>query len=405
MAVTRVLMIVLDGIGDRPGQIPGGRTPLEAAATPVLDRLSREGRSGLLDPVPPGVEPASDTAHLFLLGYDPLQLQLRRGPLEALGCGIVPDGESIAFRVNFATVDAAGRLVDRRAGRIPDTTVLCDAIREGIDLSAFGLACDIAPGTGHRAALVLRGPGLGEEVTANDPPAPGTPPPPVHPLTRDPADRKTAAGVNELIRQAGAILARHPLNHRREEQGLLPANTLLVRGAGRPRFPAPFREKYGRSGAVVAETALIRGIGRAVGMEVIPVTGRSPGELVRAAADALRRHGFVLVNLKGADDAGHDRDPAAKKAAIERIDRALLPVAGLSGCITVVCGDHSTPCAVGDHTRDPVPLLVRGEGILPDPVGRFTEIACRAGSLGRRTGPDLMPLLHELFGKTDKATK
>jgi 2,3-bisphosphoglycerate-independent phosphoglycerate mutase len=405
MADYRVLMIVLDGIGDRPGQVPGGRTPLEAAETPVLNQLSREGRSGLLDPVPPGVKPASDTAHLFLLGYDPLQLQLRRGPLEALGCGIIPDEESIAFRVNFATVDAGGRLIDRRAGRIPDTRELCDAIREGVDLSASGLECDIAPGTGHRGALVLRGPGLGEGVTANDPVSPGTTPPPVRPLTRDPADRKTAAGANELIRQARAILVRHPANRRREEEGHLPANMLLVRGAGRSRIPAPFREVYGVAGAVVAETALIRGIGKALGMEVIPVPDRSPGALVRAAAEALQRHDFVLVNLKGADDAGHDRDPAAKTDAIERIDRALLPVIDLPDCITVVCGDHSTPCAVGDHTRDPVPLLIRGGSIPPDPVGRFTETACQAGSLGRITGPELQSLLHELFDKTDKVTK
>ena len=233
MIAHKVLFVVLDGVSDRPCDALNGLTPLEAAKTPVLDRIAAEGICGIMDSVAPGIRPGSDTPHLARLGYPPQEYYTGRGPLEAEGTGIHMTAGMIGFRCNFATVDENGLITDRRAGRISGTAPLAEAIREEVDLSALGVEFRFESGAGHRAALALSGVGLGDKVSSNDPKKEGVKPPAVKPCTDDPADKKTAEACNEFIRQSSKVLYDHPLNIKRMEEGLPPANLLLIRGAGK----------------------------------------------------------------------------------------------------------------------------------------------------------------------------
>ena len=407
MTAGRVLLLVLDGISDRPCSELGGRTPLEAAETPVLDQLAREGICGIMDPIGPGIRPGSDTAHLSILGYPPDRYYTGRGPLEAEGCGIHMEPGMIGFRANFATLDREGRVTDRRAGRIHGTAALCDAIENGVHLK-HGISLRFRPGAGHRAALALKGVDLGPCVSSNDPKGEGLLPPEVKPLTRERKDRRTADSCNDFLRQADAILADHPMNRERERKGLPAANAILVRGAGEMGRFEPFAERYHMSGGVIAAATLITGIGRAIGLESIPVpgiTGSADTNLdgkVKAALAWLGEKEFVLLNIKGADEAGHDGLPVEKREFISRVDAALEPLLSLKDTLIVACGDHSTPCSIRDHSADPVPLVIHGEGVRVDRVTRFTEAACAEGGLHRIPGSALLPILLDLVNRARK---
>jgi 2,3-bisphosphoglycerate-independent phosphoglycerate mutase len=408
MTAHKILFIVLDGVSDRPCPELGDRTPLQAALTPVLDRIAGNGICGIMDTIAPGIRPGSDTAHLSLLGYDPEKYYTGRGPFEAEGCGIRMEPGMIGFRCNYATLDDQGRVVDRRAGRIHETEALSNAIQEGVDLSSFGIEFFFRSGAGHRAALAFRGERLGVAVTSNDPKREGVPPLPFEPKDGDETDRRTAQALREFVRQAEMILRDHPLNAMRRERGLLPANTILIRGAGKMGHFEPFSRKYGLSGKVVSAAALIAGIGSAIGLARIDVPGATGSvntdldAKVRAAREAFSSSDFVLVNIKGADEAGHDGDARAKMAFIEKIDLALAPLTELQDTITIVCADHSTPCSIKDHSADPVPLVISGEGVRIDRVTAFNEISCAEGGLHRIRGLSLMPILLDLVNRSSK---
>src|SRR5512139_1297114 len=233
MTARKILFIVLDGISDRPCAELGGLTPLTAAKKPVLDKLAAEGCCGIMDTIAPGIRPGSDTAHLALLGYDPHTYYTGRGPLECEGTGIHMEPGMIGFRCNFATITEDGIITDRRAGRIHDTQELSTAIRNGVDLSEYDVEFFFRSGAGHRAALALKGEGLSDCVSSNDPKKEGVPPLRVKAEMQTEADRKTADICNEFVRQSSAILFRHPLNDKRIKEGRNPANIVLIRGAGR----------------------------------------------------------------------------------------------------------------------------------------------------------------------------
>jgi 2,3-bisphosphoglycerate-independent phosphoglycerate mutase len=408
MTASQVLLLIIDGVSDRPCPELGNLTPLQAAHTPVLDRIATEGVCGIMDTIGPGIRPGSDTSHLSLLGYPPEDYYTGRGPLEALGTGIQMEPGMIGFRCNYATLDTAGRVSDRRAGRIHDTANLTRAVCEGVDLSEYGIEIVFRSGTGHRAALAFRGQGLGSCVSSNDPKKDGIIPPPFRPLRDTPADRKTADALNSFRRQADAILATHPLNLQRESRGLAPATTILIRGAGEMGNFPPFSGRYGLSGSVIAAATLINGIGTAVGLHRVPVEGATGSMTTNLAGkvDAvlaeLEKQDFVLLNIKGADEAGHDGDAAGKRDFIERIDAALAPFLTVEGLLIVVCADHSTPCSIRDHSADPVPLVIRGEGVRTDAVRSFDEITCAGGGLNRIPGSALMPVICDLVNRTKK---
>ncbi len=408
MTAHRILFLVLDGISDRPCGELAGKTPLMAAKTPNLDAFAREGICGIMDTIGPGIRPGSDTAHLALLGYDPHTYYTGRGPLECEGTGIHMEAGMIGFRCNYATVSPDGNVVDRRAGRIHDTQDLSAAIQKGVDLSRFGVTFVFRSGAGHRASLALKGKGLGHCVSSNDPKKEGVPPLTIVPLKDEPVHRKTAEVCNEFVRQAAGILAHHPINRKRKSEGKNPANMVLMRGAGEMGHFEPFSQKYGLSGSVIAAASLIGGIGTAVGLRrvhVLGITGSQDSNIagkVAAALDELKAKDFVLVNIKGADESGHDGLALQKTAFIEKIDSAIAPLRTVEDCIVVICADHSTPCTVKDHSADPVPVVIRGEGVRTDGVQRFDEISCAEGGLCRITGPSLLNIALDLINRSRK---
>jgi 2,3-bisphosphoglycerate-independent phosphoglycerate mutase len=407
MTAHKVILLVLDGISDRPLPELGGRTPLQAAHTPVLDRIATEGICGIMDPIGPGIRPGSDTAHLSLLGYPPRTYYTGRGPLEAEGSGIHMEPGMIGFRCNFATL-ADGKVVDRRAGRIHQTEALCQAIQEGVDLSPYQVTFVFRPGAGHRAALALKGAGLGFCVSSNDPKKDGIVPSPFSPLKDTPDDRKTSKVLNAFDLQSRVILSDHPLNRERIRMGLPPANVVLIRGAGLMGHFEPFESRYGMKGSVIAAANLITGIGKAVGLDHVPVagtTGSADTNLqgkVEAAIKTLSSHDFVLLNIKGADEAGHDGRALEKRNFIERIDATLAPFCDLKDTLLVICGDHSTPCAIRDHSADPVPVVIHGDGVRIDDVTTFDEISCAKGGLHRICGESLMPIITDIIDRAHK---
>ena len=402
----KILVIIMDGLGDRAVRSLGYRTPLQCANKPNLDWFAVNGTSGIMDVISPGVRPGSDTSHLALLGYDPYQVYTGRGPFEAAGVGLVGKAGDVAFRCNFATVDDGMNVIDRRAGRIkePDTTELAKAL-DGMRLG--DITAVVKEATEHRAALMLQGSGLSPYVSDADPHALAT----VsrsEPLRPDAA--ATAEAVNEFVRRSYEVLKDHPVNRRRIAEGKQPANILLPRGAG--VFPdiQPFESRYGMSASGVAGVSLIRGICRVCGLEVIEdagCTGGTDTDMNAKACAALReleRKDFVLMNVKATDINSHDGDPRSKIESIERLDAMAKAIReGIPpGTVVALAADHCTPVEKGDHSGDPVPLTIYVENGIKDGVASYDEVSCARGALGRIRGVDLMPILIDKADRSEK---
>jgi len=397
----KILFVVLDGAADRPAV--DKTTPLQAADIPFLDRLAQEGILGIMDVIAPGTPPGSDTAHLSLLGYTPSEVYTGRGPFEAAGVGIDVRPGDIAFRGNFATVKD-GLVVDRRAGRISDTHELSEAIRKQLRLDCEFLFKESA---GHRAVLVLRGEDLSPSVTQTDPQHTGAM---LHskPKTNDASSRRTANIVNDFTRQVCSILADHPVNRERTLANQLPANAVLLRGVGSVPQLVPFEQRTGLNAAVIAATALVIGIGKLTGMRYIPTKGATGHvdsnieEKVKNVNKALREHAFVLLNIKGADEAGHDGNFNAKMHFVTRVDAALSNLTIDESTLVVITADHTTPVSLREHSGDPVPFLIRGKGVRTDQTNAFNEYIAAGGGMNRIRGRDMMPVLMDLLGKGTK---
>ncbi|ADC64358.1 phosphonopyruvate decarboxylase-related protein [Ferroglobus placidus DSM 10642] len=400
-------MIVIDGVSDRP---INGKTPLSSANKEVLDELAKRGINGIMDTIAPGIRPGSDTSHLALLGYDPYKYYTGRGPLEAAGAGIDVKPGDVAFRVNFGTVKGEGSVfdkvvVDRRAGRISDTEELVKAINENVKLEVEFI---LKRGSGHRGALVFRGENLSDKITDTDPKKIGEKVKRCVPLDKE--AEFTAKIVNEFMEKAHEILENHPFNIERERRGELKANVLLLRGAGKVPHVPSFKDRYGMKLAVVAGTTLIKGVGRILGGDVIEherITGGKDTDLnlkVKLALEALNSHDFVLLHIKATDEYGHDGDFEGKTKFIEKIDRALKPVLDLdfSNVCLILCGDHSTPVTIKEHTADPVPITIVYEGVRVDDVEEFNELTAYKGGLCRIRGMDVMNIVLDLIDKAKK---
>jgi 2,3-bisphosphoglycerate-independent phosphoglycerate mutase len=409
----RGIILIGDGMGGRPIPQLNGKTSLEAQDTPSLDSIAREGECGLMDPISPGRAAGSDTSHMALLGYDPFKYYRGRGPFEARGVGIDVEPGDVAFRCNFATVEGR-RVVDRRAGRIKSGTgELAAAISEG-EGEIAGVRCIFEPSVEHRAALVLRGEGLSHEITEVDPHEAGVDYWDARPLdnAEDPAAAKqTAVIVNEFVRRSHEILENHPVNQARRQRGELPANIVLPRGSGTAVHLQPLEQRYGLRSAMIVEVDLVRGLGEYLKMDVIRVPGATGGQdtdemaIAGAIVQALDDHDFVLANIKAPDLGGHDGNYRAKMEAIAKVDRAagyLLQNVDFAAATMAVTADHSTPCTAMDHTGDPVPIAFYGVGLRPDDVTSFGERPCAKGSMGRIRGMDLMNLITNYMGASEK---
>lgn len=398
----KAIMLICDGMADRPIPKLGNRTPLELAKKPNMDELAKRGVCGLMDTIAPGVPPGSDTAHLALLGYDPHEVYTGRGPFEAAGAGIDLRAGDIALRANYGTVDDKLIVKDRRAGRIQDTGQLAAAIGR---IKLPGARIIFKSTVGHRATLVLRGRGLSHEVTDSDPHELGSKVLQVKPLSREAA--KTARLLNEFSRKAHKVLKAHPTNLERVRRGMLPANYLLLRGAGVVPHLEPIQEKFKLKCACVAAAALVKGVCRMAGMTIVDVPGATGGVNTNlnakreAALRALEGNELVLLHIKGFDEASHDGNAAAKVQLIERVDDMLGHLVGAADFIAVVV-DHTTPVSVREHTGDPVPVLIAGPGVRADDVKAYDERSCARGGLGRIRGKDLLPTLADLMGRGRK---
>ncbi|MBN1503785.1 MAG: 2,3-bisphosphoglycerate-independent phosphoglycerate mutase, partial [Candidatus Eisenbacteria bacterium] len=375
---SKIVLLVLDGLGGI--QDPRhGKTELQAARTPNLDRLAAEGTCGVLDPIAPGITPGSGPSHMALFGYDPLACNIGRGVLSALGVGFDLTSRDLAARANFATVDAAGNVTDRRAGRISseENARLCEKVARSVKLPA-GMELFIQTEREHRAVVVFRGDGLHEAVSDTDPQRVGVRPPDPAPL--EPGAETAAAVVRSFLEQAHRALA--------DER---PANAILLRGfAIRKPYPS-FAERFKLRAAAVARYPMYRGLARLIGMQVLPPRENLDAEMELLRAE-FQKHDFFYFHVKKTDSAGEDGDFASKVEAIELVDSKIPSLMALSPDVVVVTADHSTPSLLKAHSWHPVPMLLRAESCRVDEVRVFDETSCARGGFGRMPMVALMSL-------------
>jgi 2,3-bisphosphoglycerate-independent phosphoglycerate mutase len=375
-ASTKIAMIVLDGLGGLP-LTPDGKTELETARTPNLDALAARSALGLCVPLGPGITVESGPGHLALFGYDPLRYRIGRGVLEALGIEFDLQPNDVAARGNFCTMNDAGIVTDRRAGRIP--TEASKDLARLLTMRIDDVEIFVEVVKEHRLAIVLRGTGLGAAVSGSDPLKNGAPPHPVRALDAD--SDKTARVVNQFIERARQLLADKS-----------PANMLLVRGLDRyPNFPA-FPEVFGLRAAAIAIAPTYRGIARLVGMHILPVNGSTFADEFATLEQHWNDFDFFYLHIKNTDLAGEDGDFARKVRVIEEVDALLPRLCALEPDVVIVGGDHSTPAVLRAHSWHPVPVLLYSPTVRADGIAEFGERACARGSLGVLPAQDLMPL-------------
>jgi len=404
------VVLILDGLGDLPSPALHGQTPLEAARTPVLDRLARSGLHGLVDPESPGRVANTHTGCGTLMGVPPSVVsRLKRGPVEASGVGRVLKPGEIAVRANFATLaEQAGSLVvkDRRAGRICEGTEDLAAALQGLDLGD-GISADLLSTDQHRCVLVLSGPGLDPRVSDTDPGDSGGPGP-VRTCRAKAAEADLAARkINRFVEIAWQRLAGHPVNRQRIEAGLLPANGVITRGAGVGLALENSVRDQGIRAAMVAGCNTVIGLARALNFDVLSDARFSADAntdlngKVSTALEALERHDLVYIHIKAPDIFAHDHQPDQKSAFLERVDEALETLAQ-AGVIIALSADHSTDSNTGAHTADPVPALLYDpltEGATERPPVNFGESACAAGTMPRQDGHQFLSQVLELMTK------
>jgi 2,3-bisphosphoglycerate-independent phosphoglycerate mutase len=374
---TKIVLLSLDGLGGLPHP-DTGKSELETARLPHLTALATRGACGLVRHVAPGITPGSGPGHLGLFGYDPLAYRVGRGVLEALGIEFDLRPGDVAARGNFCTVDAAGLISDRRAGRI--TTELCTRLTERLrTIRLPGVELLVEPVKEHRFVLVLRGAGLSGHLSETDPQALAKPPLPVRALNPD-AER-TAGLVNAFVEQARGLLA-----------DAAPANMVLLRGFDRlpdlPRFPDVFQLRA----AAIAAYPMYRGLARVVGMEVLK-TGAGFADEVETLRQHWEAYDFFFLHYKDTDKAGEDGDFAAKVAALERLDGFLPEIQRLEPDVLMITGDHASPSVLAAHGWQPVPVVLWSRYCGADPVTAFSERACASGTLGILPAQHLMPLV------------
>jgi len=407
----KAILVIADGMADRPVRELDWRTPLETARKPFMDQIAKTGISGILDPISPGIPPGSDTATFALLGYDALRVYSGRGALEALGSGTEILPCDVAFRCNFATVDDNLVVLDRRAGRISneDATELAKSISRIQIKRALGFDFIFKNTIQHRGVLCIRGSKLSALVSDSDPGRVGKKVLAVKSLDNKHESKRTAEIVNKLLLEFHKVLKDAPVNKKRIKRGLLPANMILCRGAGTIPKIRPLSQIYQIKAACVGATPLVKGVCKVAGMDLIEVKGATGTPQtdyvakVKAVIRALGSYDFVLLHIKATDVASHDRNPKQKVEIIEKIDSALgylLSKIDQDKSYLAVTADHTTSLATGNHEGDPVPIVITGPFVRRDGVEKFDERSCAKGGLNRIKGSDLMPILMNLLGRT-----
>jgi len=385
----KIVYLVLDGVGGLSHPDRGG-TELQVARTPYMDALAKESSCGLLDIVGTGITPGSGPGHLSLFGYDPLEYQVGRGVLSALGIGFDLRVGDIAARVNFATVDEEGIVRDRRAGRISSdlNRKLCEKINESVRLEFEGNFY-FETVSEHRAVLVLRGQNLGGDVADTDPQSTGVKP--NAPKAEDELSRQTAMLLQSFLRQVSEVLADEA-----------PANMVLLRGVERYEPLPSLQERFKLNGICIADYPMYRGVSRLIGMDVMDAPGGIRKRFESLKAVYSKDYDFYFLHVKKTDSLGEDADFDSKVSLIEEVDTIIPLILDLAPDVLVITADHSTPAIMGKHSWHSVPVLLRSKYARIDPVESFDEYACLQGSLGERPGCQLMGLALAHAGRLRK---
>lgn len=389
----KLVLVVLDGLGDLATLGQNEVTPLEGARTPNLDALVRSGcAQGRMIPVAPGITPGSGPGHLALFGYDPLEYTVGRGVIEALGLGLELKPGDVCARANFCTLDSKGIVTDRRAGRIATEVCeeLCALLSKNIKKSGDAQVI-IKAGKEHRFVVIFRGKSLEGPLTDSDPNREGRPIAPVRPTDAKSARQKNAARlVGAFYKAALPLLARKK-----------PANGFLLRGiAHQPHLPT-FEERYGLRSAALAVYPMYKGLAQLVGMKKIEGPQTIAQQFEQYAAD-YDRYDYFFIHYKYTDKAGEDGNFDAKKKAIEDFDAALPILLQKKPDVLAITGDHSTPCAVKGHSWHPQPVLLHSAYSGSDKLDRFTETGANMGSLGIFEAKYLMRLMQANAKMFDK---
>ncbi len=379
-AESKMVLLVADGLGGIPHPDFGYRTELEAAQTPHLDELAKKSALGLMTPVNYGITPGSGPGHIGLFGYNPEELTIGRGVLEALGVGFHLQAGDVAARANFATRDERGIIVDRRAGRI--STEECARLVEKISQEVKeieGVEIILRPGMEHRFVLILRGEGLGEKVKDTDPQKEGFPP--YEPQALDAASEKTSRVLKLFLEKANQIIKEEPK-----------ANAILLRGFSQSPHLEKFSERYGVKPLAIAIYPMYKGIARLFGFDTPEVSGDFQDE-VKLLRDKWFDYDFFFLHYKDTDKAGEDGDFKKKVDRIEYLDQFIPQILALNPDVLVITGDHSTPTLLHSHSWHPSPVLLYSKYAGSSTGLRFTERECAHGYLGQFPARALMSLM------------
>lgn len=391
----KILMIVLDGAGDL-----GEKTPYETAKKPNMDSLAEKGACGLLDIGYKSI-PESDFGYLNLLGFYSGGTYPGRGYLEALGLGMKEINESdICIRGNFATIGSNGNILDRRAGRDESGLEELAASIDGVEIG--GVHFFVRRSTDHRVVVVMRPLSeiikLSENIESNDPRIEGVPVLQFKPKTLE--AKFTASILNRFVFTTNKILSGRAINKERK----FPANVLLLRGFGKKKKIETFKKKYNMSSCCIGGIAIVRGVASFLGMDMLTVRGATgypdtnlEGKFERAA-EALEKYDFVLLHINGTDILSHDGKREEKAKFIEKIDKnlgAALKTIDMKNTVVIITSDHRTASDPSykqyRHTKNPVPVLISGNGIKPGISRKFDEKSCEKGFLIK--GNDLVPFV------------
>jgi len=418
----KLIYIIIDGMGDLPIEELDDKTPLEAAETPYMDSLAKNGKTGLMYTVGKGIAPESDVAVVSILGYDPFAHHVSRGALESLGAGLNMRNGDLALRCNFATLAPDNSIIDRRAGRNltqEEADELAQAVNEQVQLESHPASLQIKSTATYRAALLIRSEetNLSGNISNTDPAYKRINSVGVAdleaemilktcaPLDETEEAKISAELVNEFTQKATPVLDQHEVNRRRVKEGKLKANLILSRDAGSmvPKFP-PLSELYGLNFVCLADMNVERGISRLAGMSLVdlPLPSKSLEKdcklRVKKLFEVLPHYDCFYIHIKGPDEPGHDGDFDLKSQLIATVDKhfvgKMLQQINLEDHIICITADHATPCKLKAHSDDPVPLLIAGNKLQGDRVQRFSEKECKMGELGvLLKGTELMPKL------------
>lgn len=372
---SKIVMLVLDGLGGLP-RPETGKSELETARLPNFDKLASRGICGLSQPVGFGITPGSAPGHTSLFGYDPIEVNIGRGILEAVGIDFPIEPDDVLVRGNFCTVDTNGIITDRRAGRI--ATDLNASLCPLLEMKIEDVQILTAPVKDYRFVIDFRGKDLSPEVNETDPQREGLAPLQVEAFSA--GARKTARVVNQFIEQAKIIL-----------KDKRPANMVLMRGFSRKPDLPDMEENYRLKSAAIATYPMYRGLARLVGMEILP-TGTTFTDELKTLKDHFNEYDFFFVHVKPLDAAGEDGDFDRKVKLLEEIDKSIPDLMDLEPDVIVVSGDHSTPAVLKGHSWHPVPTILYSKYCRPDKVVEFSESACLQGGLGIFPATSIMPL-------------